>query len=332
MNPATKSLQDQIDQYNHRISESQEIIDDPNTDSEFKTLASEDIAELQTQIGYLQSAIEDIENPQQNASVGGAEATTGDCIVELRAGTGGDEAGLFASDLFVMYARFAEIRKWKVQVISKNEGGLGNLKEIVFEINGKGSPSPYELLEYESGVHRVHRIPTTESGGRIHTSTATVAVLPIVTAKEVTIRTEDLRVDTYRAGGKGGQHVNKTESAIRITHLPTNVVVQCQDERSQLKNRERAMSMLRSKLFEMMKHQQKNNLDEIRADQVGTGDRSEKIRTYNFPQDRVTDHRIKKSWFGMNRILAGQIDDILSDVKESIQNGEIADSDDSESD
>ncbi len=320
MNPAVQSLQGQIDQYIVRLNEANALLNSPETDSELKALAESEIDELKTQIGQLQQAIDEIENPNSQSS-STTESVKGNCIVEIRAGTGGDEAGLFASNLFIMYTRFAEIMKWKVQILSKNEGGIGNLKEVVFEINGKGSPTPFEMLELESGVHRVQRVPVTESAGRIHTSTATVAVLPIVTEKEVHIRTEDLRIDTFRAGGKGGQHVNKTESAIRITHLPTGTVVQCQDERSQLKNREKAMNMLRSKLYEMMQRQQKNNIDELRSELVGTGERSEKIRTYNFPQDRITDHRVKKSWFGIERILAGDLKQLIEDVKKNIEEG-----------
>lgn len=318
MNPAVQSLKDQIDQYNVRLNEAKALLE--TSDAELKSLAEAEITQLTTQIDQLQQAINEIENPNSQSG-GTTEAVKGDCIVEIRAGTGGDEAGLFASNLFIMYTRFAEIMKWKVQTLSKNEGGIGNIKEIVFEINGKGSPTPFEMLEFESGVHRVQRVPVTESGGRIHTSTATVAILPIVTDKEIQIRSEDLRVDTFRAGGKGGQHVNKTESAIRITHLPTGAVVQCQDERSQLKNREKAMNMLRSKLYEMMQRQQKNNIDDLRAELVGSGERSEKIRTYNFPQDRITDHRIKKSWFGMDRILAGDIKQLIEDVRTNIEEG-----------
>ncbi|MDQ5981316.1 MAG: peptide chain release factor 1 [Patescibacteria group bacterium] len=310
---AIRSLKAQVEELKSKAEETKKMLETPD----FKEMAESELLAINTQIQELESTIYEMETgtPSNKDKAGAAKGLTGDCIVEIRAGTGGDEAGLFAGSLFVMYSRFAEMRKWKVHLISKNEGGIGNIKEIVFEIKGRSMPSPYEMLEYESGTHRVQRVPVTESGGRIHTSTATVAVLPIVEEKELTIRTEDLQVDTFRAGGAGGQHVNKTESAIRITHLPTGVVVQCQDERSQHKNKERAMSTLRSKLFEIMQRQQKSDLAEIRADQVGTGDRSEKIRTYNFPQDRITDHRIKKSWFGINKTLMGEILDMVNDTR-----------------
>ncbi len=231
-------------------------------------------------------------------------------IVEIRGGAGGDEAALFAADLFRMYSRYAERRKWKVEIIEKQEaGGLGGIKEIAFTIIGDGA---YSRLKFESGVHRVHRVPETESSGRIHTSTATVAVLPeIEDVEEVKIDPKDLKIDTYRSGGAGGQHVNMTDSAVRITHLPTGVIVQCQDERSQLKNREKAMKHLASKLFEMECEKQRTEVESERRLQVGTGDRAEKIRTYNFPQGRITDHRIKLTVHQLDSFLDGDIDEMI---------------------
>ena len=230
-------------------------------------------------------------------------------IVEIRAGAGGDEAALFAADLFRMYSRYAERKKWKIEIIEKQDGELGGIKEIAFTIIGLGA---YSRLKFESGVHRVQRVPKTEASGRIHTSTATVAVLPEVEdVQEVTVDPKDLKIDTYRSGGAGGQHVNMTDSAVRITHLPTGIVVQCQDERSQLKNREKAMKHLLTKLYEMEQEKQRSEVESERRLQVGTGDRAEKIRTYNFPDGRITDHRIKLTVHQLEAFLDGDIDEMI---------------------
>jgi len=232
-------------------------------------------------------------------------------IVEIRGGAGGEEAALFAGVLFRMYSRYAERHRWKVEIMNDNPTGLGGYKEVVFMISGAGA---YSKLKFESGVHRVQRVPETEASGRIHTSTVTVAVLPELEDVEVEINPADLKIDTYRSSGAGGQHVNKTESAIRITHMPTGIVVACQEERSQIQNRERAMTMLRAKLFEVQEEERNKKLASDKKMQVGTGDRSEKIRTYNYPQGRITDHRIGMSVFQFENFLNGDIDELVDSL------------------
>ena len=229
-------------------------------------------------------------------------------IIEIRGGAGGEEAALFAYNLYRMYTMYAELKRWQIEVIDINETGIGGIKEVSFMIKGKGA---YSRLKFESGVHRVQRVPETEASGRIHTSTVTVAVLPEVEDVEVEINQNDLRIDTYRSSGAGGQHVNKTSSAIRITHIPTGIVVACQNERSQLQNKETAMKMLRSKLYEKKLEEQEKELTDTRRLQVGSGDRSEKIRTYNYPQSRVTDHRINYTMYQLESFMNGNIDEMV---------------------
>mgnify|MGYP005802292663 CR=1 FL=1 len=229
-------------------------------------------------------------------------------VMEIRGGAGGDEASLFAADLYNMYCRYAETMRWKTEIIDSNETELGGMKEVVFSVSGKGV---YSKLKYESGVHRVQRVPETESQGRVHTSTVTVAVLPEAEDVEVEVNDKDLKIDTYRSGGAGGQHINKTESCIRITHLPTGIVVTCQDERSQIKNREKAMKVLKSRLYDYYNSKYQSDYAENRKSQIGTGDRSERIRTYNFPQNRVTDHRIGLTLYSLDTFIAGDIGAML---------------------
>jgi peptide chain release factor 1 len=233
-------------------------------------------------------------------------------IMEIRAGTGGDEAALFAADLFRMYSHFADSKGWKIEVLSSNETGIGGFKELVFSISGK---DVYGSLRWESGVHRVQRVPETENGGRIHTSAVTVAVLPEAEETDIEIKQEDLRIDVMRAGGPGGQCVNTTDSAVRLTHLPTGLVVICQDEKSQIKNKAKAMRVLRSRLFDLEEDKKNKERAEARKSQVGSGDRSERIRTYNYPQNRLTDHRINLTLYKLELIMAGQMEEVVEGLK-----------------
>lgn len=239
-----------------------------------------------------------------------------DIIIEIRAGAGGDEAGLFAADLFRMYSRYALSKGWDVDVINSNTSGIGGFKEIIFEVRGKGA---FSRLKYERGVHRVQRVPVTESSGRLHTSTATVAVLPQAEEVEVEINPDDLRIDIYHSGGAGGQNVNKVATAVRITHLPTGIVSTCQDERSQLRNRTKAMAVLRARLLDIERTKQEEAITQQRRSQVGTGERAEKIRTYNFPQDRVSDHRLDKNLRNLPRIMNGDLDELIDALTASEQ-------------
>lgn len=273
-------------------------------DEELRLLASAEASKLEAQIETLESEIKHLllpQDPRDKRNV----------IMEIRAGTGGDEAALFAADLFRIYSRYAERHSWEVELLSSNEIGIGGFKEVVFLVKGQGA---YSRLKYESGVHRVQRVPQTEAQGRVHTSTATVAVLAEVDDVEIDIPESDLRLDVYRSAGAGGQNVQKNATAVRITHLPTGIVVQCQDERSQLQNRLRAMSILRARLYEIEEEKRQTEIDQTRRSQVGTGERAEKIRTYNYPQSRVTDHRLNLSSFNMPAILDGEIDMFIDEL------------------
>ena len=297
------------------IAEARELI--KSGDSELEALAREEISELEPKIDNFTRDLTLLllpRDPNDDKSV----------IVEIRAGTGGDEATLFAADLFRMYTRFCERQRWKIEVIdsSTNTAGIGGYKEIVFRIDSQGA---YSKMKFESGVHRVQRVPVTEAAGRIHTSAATVAVLPEADDVEVEIRQEDLKIDTYRSSGAGGQHVNMTDSAVRITHLPTGIVVTCQDERSQIKNRARAMSYLKTKLYDLEQQKQDTERGRERKGMIGSGDRSERIRTYNFPQNRITDHRINLTLYKLESYLDGDLYEmidamVLAEQTQKLQN------------
>ena len=283
------------------IDEAIELIEDKSTDEELREMAAEELKALKQRKEELESALNILllpKDPNDDKSV----------IVEIRGGAGGDEAALFAGDLFRMYTKYAEKQGWRCELLDANEPELGGFKEVVFSVDGG---SAYSKLKFESGVHRVQRVPTTEASGRIHTSTVTVAVLPEVEEVDIEVNEKDLQIDTYRASGAGGQHINKTESAVRITHKPTGIVVACQDERSQLKNREKAMRILRAKLQDKADTEAAASVAADRKSQVGTGDRSERIRTYNFPQGRVTDHRINLTLYKLDVMLNGELDEMI---------------------
>jgi peptide chain release factor 1 len=278
-------------------------------DPELTALAREEIA-----AGEARAA--ELEEKLRRALIPKGKYDDKDVIVEIRAAAGGEEASLFAGDLFRMYSRYAERQGWQVEVMDAHESDLGGFKEIVFEVRGDGV---YSRLKYESGVHRVQRVPETEAQGRIHTSTATVAVLPEADDVDVQINDSDLRIDVFNAGGHGGQNVQKNATAVRITHLPTGVVAVCQDERSQLRNRQKAMAVLRARLLDIEQRKQRAEIDSSRRTQVGTGERAEKIRTYNFPQDRMTDHRVGYTRHGLPQLLEGDLDDVIEALVEKEQ-------------
>jgi len=285
------------------IAESLVMLDE-ESDDEMRELAKEELNSSKARVEELEQEIKVLllpKDPNDDKNV----------FVEIRAGAGGDEAALFASELYRMYSRYAERARWKVETVSFNENGIGGFKEIVFMINGQGA---YSKLKYESGVHRVQRVPETESGGRIHTSTATVAIMPEVEDVEVEINMNDCRFDVFRSSGNGGQCVNTTDSAVRLTHMPSGIVISCQDEKSQLKNKDKALKVLRAKLYELEEEKKNNAEAAVRRSQVGTGDRSEKIRTYNFPQGRVTEHRINLTLYKIDTIMDGYIEEIIDSL------------------
>jgi peptide chain release factor 1 len=285
-----------------RIQEARQIQN--SNDDDLRELAAMELEELLPKVSQLEREIKTMlvpKDPRDERNV----------IVEIRAGTGGDEAGLFAADLFRMYTHYAEMKRWTVEILSENATGIGGYKEVIFSIKGRGA---YSRLKYESGVHRVQRVPSTESSGRIHTSTITVVVLAEVDDFDIDIPDTDIRMDVFRSAGAGGQNVQKNATAVRITHLPSGIVVACQDERSQLQNRLRALGILRAKLYEIEEQKRQDELDATRRSQAGSGERAEKIRTYNFPQSRVTDHRINLSSFNLTGVLNGALDEFIDEL------------------
>lgn len=300
-------------QCRQNVEESLAILDE-ESDEEMRELAKEEMNDSKARIEELERELKILllpKDPNDDKNV----------IVEIRAGAGGDEAALFAAEIYRMYAHYAETRRWKTEMISLNENGIGGFKECVFMISGQGA---FSRLKYESGVHRVQRVPETESGGRIHTSTITVAIMPEAEEVDVDLDMNDCKFDVFRASGNGGQCVNTTDSAVRLTHIPTGIVISCQDEKSQLKNKDKALKVLRARLYELELAKQHDAEAEARKSQVGTGDRSEKIRTYNFPQGRVTDHRIKLTLHKLDTVLGGDLDEVIDSLIAADQSAKMA--------
>jgi len=301
----TVQLYSKFKKLKNEITESKEL-KKGEVDVELTEMINEEIASLTKEKDLIEEELNELLYPEDPRN-------KKDIIVEIRAGAGGDEAALFVSDLFRMYSRFAEKNRWKVEIMNSNSTEIGGFKEIIFGISGK---NVFGNFKQESGVHRVQRIPVTESGGRIHTSTVTVAILPEAEEIEMEINPNDIKIDRFRSTGPGGQSVNTTDSAVRVTHIPTGIVVTCQDEKSQHKNKDKALKVLRARLLDRMQTEQNQKIDSQRKKQVGTGDRSERIRTYNFPQNRITDHRINKNFHNLEEMLGGNMDDLIASFKE----------------
>ena len=298
----------------HQDVEDRVALVEEESDEEMRELAKEELADAKKRIEELEQELKILllpKDPNDDKNV----------MVEIRAGAGGDEAALFASELYRMYVRYAERQRWKTEIVSLNENGIGGFKEVVFMVTGQGA---YSKLKYESGVHRVQRVPETESGGRIHTSTATVAVMPEAEDVDIEIDMNDCRIDVMRASGNGGQCVNTTDSAVRLTHMPTGIVIYSQTEKSQLQNKEKAFRLLRSKLYDLELERRQNEESEARRSQIGTGDRSEKIRTYNFPQGRVTEHRIKLTLYKIDSVMDGDLDELIDSLIAADQAAKLA--------
>lgn len=321
MDELIKNLQSQIADLSKQITQTQDLASSTK-DKDLKTLSNQELESLMSQKDDLEKTLASLEeslndNTKKERRIQKADEASplpNEAILEIRAGTGGDEASLFALDLYKMYTKFAQSKGWKCTEVFFSENLAGGIKTAILSIKGK---NVYETIKNESGVHRVQRVPVTEAGGRIHTSTATVAILPVFDKIQLDIRPEDLEMDFFRSGGHGGQNVNKVSTAVRLRHIPTGVVVECQEERTQGKNREKALNMLSAKLLGMMQDQKVQEIGQLRQSQVGTGERNEKIRTYNFPQDRVTDHRIGENFHPLEVILNGDLDEILEKTKNS---------------